>query len=101
MKLLYCTILCILCISACTTGGHKTIDLQETQERQDYTQFVDPFIGTDKMGHVFPGVTAPFGMVQLSPQTNFEVMFNEDGSYNSKTYDSKIVLLMHSLLLTR
>jgi len=48
----------------------------------DYTQFVNPFIGTSKMGHVFPGATAPFGMVQLSPQTNFEVMHNEDGSYN-------------------
>lgn len=53
----------------------------------DYTQFVNPFIGTSKMGHVFPGATVPFGMVQLSPQTNFEVMFNEDGSYNSKTYE--------------
>jgi len=38
------------------------------------------------MGHVFPGATAPFGMVQLSPQTNFELMFKEDGSYNSDTY---------------
>ncbi len=39
------------------------------------------------MGHVFPGATAPFGMVQLSPQTNFEVMFLEDGKYNGKTYE--------------
>ncbi len=54
---------------------------------KDYTQFVNPFIGTSKMGHVFPGATAPFGMVQLSPQTNFEVMFEEDGSYNKETYE--------------
>jgi len=54
---------------------------------KDYTQFVNPFIGTSKMGHTFPGATAPFGMVQLSPQTNFEVMFNEDGSYNKETYE--------------
>ena len=39
------------------------------------------------MGHVFPGATVPFGMVQLSPQTNFEVMHQEDGSYNKKTYE--------------
>ena len=52
----------------------------------DYNRYVNPFIGTSKMGHVFPGATAPFGMVQLSPQTNFEVMFNEDGSYNTRTY---------------
>ena len=55
--------------------------------KTDYTQYVNPFIGTSKMGHVFPGATAPFGMVQLSPQTNFEVMFKEDGSYNTETYE--------------
>ena len=33
----------------------------------DYTSFVDPFIGTAAHGHVFPGATTPFGMVQLSP----------------------------------
>ena len=54
---------------------------------KNYTQFVNPFIGTSKMGHVFPGATAPFGMVQLSPQTNFEVMFNDDGNYNTETYE--------------
>ncbi|MDX9772131.1 MAG: GH92 family glycosyl hydrolase [Bacteroidales bacterium] len=33
----------------------------------DLTSFVDPFIGTASHGHVFPGATTPFGMVQLSP----------------------------------
>ncbi|HJN05788.1 MAG TPA: GH92 family glycosyl hydrolase, partial [Bacteroidales bacterium] len=54
---------------------------------KDFTQYVNPFIGTSKMGHTFPGATAPFGMVQLSPQTNFEVMYNDDGSYNTSTYE--------------
>ena len=54
---------------------------------KDYTQYVNPMIGTSKMGHTFPGATAPFGMVQLSPQTNFQVMFKEDGSYNEETYE--------------
>ena len=30
---------------------------------------VDPFIGTGPEGHTFPGATTPFGMVQLSPDT--------------------------------
>jgi len=30
---------------------------------------VDPFIGTGPEGHTFPGATVPFGMVQLSPDT--------------------------------
>ena len=53
----------------------------------DYTQYVNPFIGTSKMGHVFPGATVPFGMVQLSPQTNFQPMFTPEGTYNTETYE--------------
>ncbi len=30
---------------------------------------VDPMIGTGAEGHTFPGATVPFGMVQLSPDT--------------------------------
>ena len=30
---------------------------------------VDPFIGTQDGGHTFPGATVPFGMIQLSPDT--------------------------------
>ena len=30
----------------------------------------DLFIGTGGDGHVFPGATMPFGMVQLSPDTD-------------------------------
>ena len=38
-----------------------------TPGERDVTCFVDPFIGTASHGHVFPGATTPFGMVQLSP----------------------------------
>jgi predicted alpha-1,2-mannosidase len=31
---------------------------------------VDPMIGTSGGGHTFPGATAPFGMIQLSPDTD-------------------------------
>ena len=36
----------------------------------DPLSFVDPMIGTGGEGHTFPGATAPFGMVQLSPDTD-------------------------------
>lgn len=36
----------------------------------DYSQYVDPFIGTAGHGHTFPGVSAPFGMIQVSPDTD-------------------------------
>jgi predicted alpha-1,2-mannosidase len=32
-------------------------------------QSVNPFIGTQGTGHTFPGAVVPFGMVQLSPDT--------------------------------
>ncbi len=34
---------------------------------QRFTDYVVPFIGTDGTGHVFPGASMPFGMVQPSP----------------------------------
>jgi predicted alpha-1,2-mannosidase len=36
----------------------------------DYTQFVNPFIGTNGTGHTFPGPSMPFGMVQPGPDNN-------------------------------
>lgn len=80
------TLLTILIITfSCTKAQKKHLTSQNT--KTDYTKFVNPFIGTSKMGHVYPGATAPFGMVQLSPQTNFEPMFKENGSYNKETYE--------------
>ncbi len=40
--------------------------------QKNYTQYVDPFIGTGGHGHTFPGPTMPFGMVQLSPDTRLK-----------------------------
>ena len=34
-----------------------------------FVQYVNPLVGTDEHGHTFPGAVAPFGMVQLSPDT--------------------------------
>jgi predicted alpha-1,2-mannosidase len=34
---------------------------------ENFTKFVNPFIGTAFRGNTYPGATVPFGMVQLSP----------------------------------
>jgi len=68
-----------------TSETHKAKIIKENLT--NYTQYVNPFIGTSKMGHVFPGATVPFGMVQLSPQTNFQPMFTPEGTYNTETYE--------------
>ncbi|VVT16317.1 Sugar hydrolase [Sphingomonas sp. EC-HK361] len=41
-----------------------------TDAADDPIEIVDPFIGTGGEGHTFPGAVAPFGMVQLSPDTD-------------------------------
>ena len=38
-----------------------------THQSTDYASLVNPLIGTDYKGNVYPGAQAPFGMVQLSP----------------------------------
>lgn len=40
--------------------------------QKNYTQYVDPFIGTGGHGHTYPGAVLPHGMVQLSPDTRLE-----------------------------
>jgi predicted alpha-1,2-mannosidase len=73
----------VIVFSSCNID---TTSKETRTTNKDFAQYVNPMIGTSKMGHVYPGATAPFGMVQLSPQTNFEVMF-KDGRYNSKAYE--------------
>ena len=47
---------------------------------------VNPFIGTNGMGHTFPGACAPRGIVQLSPDTG-TTPHNIDGVYQPRAYD--------------
>lgn len=57
----------------------------QLMKAQNLTSYVNPFVGTKNMGHTFPGATTPFGMVQLSPETNQEP-YAIDGKYNPETY---------------
>ena len=53
---------------------------------QNLTKYVDPFLGTGGHGHVYPGATVPFGMVQLSPDNGDEGWDWSSGyHYSSKT----------------
>lgn len=55
------------------------------QDMPNLLPFVDPLIGTYKMGHTYPGATVPFGMVQLSPETD-TIPYEVDGHYNPLVY---------------
>ncbi|WP_303922914.1 GH92 family glycosyl hydrolase [Draconibacterium sediminis] len=82
--LFYCAVFLVLSIS-CTNQSDENPASNIAVE--DYNQYVNPMVGTSTMGHTFPGATAPFGMVQLGPQTDMQPYFNPDGSYNKKTYE--------------
>ncbi len=53
--------------------------------KQGLIQHVNPLIGTSKMGHTYPGATVPFGMVQLSPDTD-TIPYEVNGKYNPDVY---------------
>ena len=65
--------LLLLCMSVFSTYAQRNID------------FVNPMVGTKSMGHTFPGACAPFGLVQLSPDTEM-VPHNIDGVYQPDAY---------------
>ncbi|SFO96600.1 alpha-1,2-mannosidase, putative [Chitinophaga sp. YR627] len=52
---------------------------------KNLVQYVKPIIGTEKMGHTYPGATVPFGMVQLSPETD-TLPYEMNGRYNPDVY---------------
>ena len=63
--------------------------------QKDYTQYVDPFVGTGGHGHTFPGPTLPFGMVQLGPDTRLSTW---DGCSGYHYSDSVIYGFSHTHL---
>jgi len=42
---------------------------EQTTKTVDYTNYVNPFVGTAEFGHCFPGACVPFGMIQAGPET--------------------------------
>lgn len=65
-------------------------------QHKDYTQYVDPFIGTGAHGHTYPGASLPFGMVQLSPDTRNDDSWDGCGGYHYS--DSSIIGFSHTHL---
>lgn len=62
-----------------------TFFVESISAQQNFLPFVNPLIGTQRMGHTFPGATVPFGMVQLSPDTD-TISYEKDGKYNGEVY---------------
>ncbi|MGI4750949.1 MAG: GH92 family glycosyl hydrolase [Janthinobacterium lividum] len=57
----------------------------QQKSASNLVQYVKPIIGTQRMGHTYPGATVPFGMVQLSPETD-TISYEQNGKYNPDVY---------------
>ena len=62
-----------------------TATFSQQPNSDSLTHYVNPFIGTQEMGHTFPGAVVPFGFVQLSPDTD-TIPFSINGKYNPDVY---------------
>jgi predicted alpha-1,2-mannosidase len=67
LKLTSVLIFIILC-SSCS----ETTKVESAQKDKPLTSYVNTFIGTGGHGHTYPGASAPFGMMQLSPDTRLD-----------------------------
>lgn len=67
-----------------TAGFYQNCSAQNKKELTP-ADYVNPFIGTDEMGHTFPGASAPFGFVQLSPETD-TLYYSYGSGYNPDVY---------------
>jgi len=76
----------IISVLACSLFIH--VQAQSPAGGQDYTVYVNPFIGTQTdetgslSGSTFPGATLPQGMVQLSPETENYVTWDPCCGYD-------------------
>ncbi len=79
----------LLLLLSITILGCAEKNANESNDKNlDYTQFVNPFIGTDGTGHTFPGPSRPFAMVQPGPD-NTDKGWDYTSGYQLK--DSTIV----------
>ncbi|WP_099712818.1 GH92 family glycosyl hydrolase [Flavobacterium sp. 9] len=75
----------LLGLTFLSLGYGNKMNAQKKIEKKNLIQYVDPMIGTAKMGHTYPGATVPFGSVQLSPETD-TIAYSLNGKYNGDVY---------------
>jgi predicted alpha-1,2-mannosidase len=54
-------------------------DDQSLDSRTELADYVRPFVGTQGDGNTYPGAVAPFGMMQLGPDTDMELWETASG----------------------
>jgi predicted alpha-1,2-mannosidase len=76
----------LLAVLFCSVTAHGADDAAQ----RAYAA-VDPFIGTGGEGHTFPGAVVPFGMIQLSPDTQLKTRKEGYGWAAGYRYDDNTI----------
>ncbi|MDF2566848.1 MAG: carbohydrate-binding protein, partial [Oscillospiraceae bacterium] len=77
--------MCASMTQALISGATTVSAATASATTEDYTQYVDPFVGTDvDYGQQFPGAMVPYGLVKLSPDTYPHVTDDHAGYDYSK-----------------
>jgi predicted alpha-1,2-mannosidase len=92
-------VFCLLLAAGLSVSAAESLTLPAAAPKsaaaEGAVDFVNPFIGTGGHGHTFPGATTPFGMVQLSPDTDNK---NWDWCSGYHYSDSSIMGFSHTHL---
>jgi len=72
MKISVLVFIVLLIGISCQRKSNEKVAIQTDESGKTPFDYVNPFIGTGGEGHTYPGATVPFGMVQLSPDTDIK-----------------------------
>jgi predicted alpha-1,2-mannosidase len=80
------TALALLTVAIFAGFGPAAISAEpETKDATPLSDYIRPLVGTHGEGNTYPGPTAPFGMIQISPDTDKELWETASGyEYSDK-----------------
>ena len=76
----------LVCIPSLLVAGIPKKKQQPADKDTSLVDYVNPFVGTEGDGNTFPGPSAPFGMVQIGPDTDDSLWATASGyEYSDKS----------------
>jgi predicted alpha-1,2-mannosidase len=76
----------LICIPSLLVAGIPKKKQRPADKDTSLVDFVNPFVGTEGDGNTFPGPSAPFGMVQIGPDTDDSLWATASGyEYSDKS----------------
>lgn len=94
MKHLFLLIVITCFFASCRNNKTGKGDFEGPKDELGLTpyDYVNPFIGTGGDGHTYPGAVVPFGMVQLSPDTEIKHYSESYGWCSGYRYEDSTIM---------